>query len=100
MMFLKPLRVTDEDYLDHVRSLDCVSCNHSLVTQSDPHHLTTRGAGGSDYTAVPMCRLHHDEIHRGGLNKFEMLHGLDMYQALARCLASYLTQITGGGSGC
>lgn len=31
---------------------------------SDPHHVTTRGAGGDDVetNVMPLCRRHHDEV--------------------------------------
>jgi hypothetical protein len=43
----------------------------------DPHHVKTRGAGGSDRPAekgkrgnvVPLCRTHHDMAHDGTLPK-------------------------------
>ena len=38
----------------------------------EPHHLKTRGAGGSDdyENIMPLCRKHHTEIHSSGKNRF------------------------------
>jgi hypothetical protein len=65
MMFPKPIREQDAAYLDWIRSKSClvgVGCWGDVV----PHHLETRGAGGSDYAALPVCVHHHAQIHALG----------------------------------
>ena len=48
-----------EEYLSYIRGLPCCVCGKS----AEPHHLGTGGMGmkGSDFSAIPMCRKHHDE---------------------------------------
>lgn len=52
---------------------------------SDPSHLKTRGAGGTDEHVVPMCRKHHDEL--GGVNSgiatFQARHEIDLFAIAA-----------------
>jgi len=64
-----------DDYLDYIRSLPCRICDTNPV---DPHHTETGGVGmkGSDFTAIPLCRTHHDELHSGGVKTFQQLHGI------------------------
>ncbi len=61
-------RLRDKDHLKYVRSQACVICGRS---PSDSHHLrfaqhTTLGRKVSDEFTVPLCRLHHRELHRHG----------------------------------
>lgn len=59
----------DEDYLERVRqTMSCVVCG---IRPVDPHHVTTRAAGGTDepYNILPVCRLHHREYHAYGPGK-------------------------------
>jgi hypothetical protein len=67
---------------DLCRSLPCVVCG---VSPSDPAHVRSRGAGGTDADTVPLCRTHHQEQHQIGLRSFERLHGLDL-ELVARSL--------------
>jgi hypothetical protein len=68
-----------EDYLDYVRSLPCRICDDNPV---DPHHTETGGVGmkGSDFTAIPLCRKHHDEYHSVGKKSFGELHGIIVWE--------------------
>jgi hypothetical protein len=64
----KPVRERDRDHLRFVAAQPCLVCGR---TPSDPHHLkfTEQRAMGrkvSDRFAVPICRLHHRELHRRG----------------------------------
>ena len=61
-----------EDHLKCIRQLPCVCCG-VLEDRSDPHHLLStgtkeRGMGlrSPDRWSVPVCRFHHDELHRIG----------------------------------
>jgi len=82
----KPTRQVDEKYLDYIRGLECIVCHR----RPDPHHLVARGAGGSDYTAIPLCRLHHTEAHTLGKARFGERYGLDVWQCACRCLGDYI----------
>ena len=54
-------------YLDWVKTLPCVICG---ARADDPHHITGIGHLGGmgtkapDQFVMPVCRPHHDEIHR------------------------------------
>jgi hypothetical protein len=64
----KPVRERDRDHLRFVAAQPCLVCGR---TPSDPHHIKfaeQRGMGRkvSDRFTVPICRLHHRELHRRG----------------------------------
>jgi hypothetical protein len=64
----KPVRERDRDHLRFVASQPCLVCGR---TPSDPHHIKfaeqrAMGRKVSDKFTVPICRLHHRELHRRG----------------------------------
>jgi hypothetical protein len=64
----KPVRERDRDHLRFVASQPCLVCGR---TPSDAHHIKfaeqrAMGRKVSDKFTVPICRLHHRELHRGG----------------------------------
>jgi hypothetical protein len=64
----KPVRERDRDHLRFVASQPCLVCGRS---PSDAHHLKiaeqrAMGRKVSDKFTVPICRLHHRELHRRG----------------------------------
>jgi hypothetical protein len=64
----KPVRERDRDHLRFVAAQPCLVCGR---TPSDPHHIKfaehrAMGRRVSDRFAVPVCRLHHRELHRRG----------------------------------
>ena len=61
-MFPKPKRVENPEILERVRNTPCIQCGQ---WPSDPHHITTRKAGGGDHgdNVMPLCRKHHVEWH-------------------------------------
>jgi ERF superfamily len=64
----KPVRERDREHLKFVASQPCLICGR---TPSDPHHIkfTEQRAMSrkvSDRFTVPICRLHHRELHRRG----------------------------------
>jgi hypothetical protein len=89
----KPKRIVDGAFLDFVRGRRCTvpGCRHS--EDADPHHIITRGAGGSDYFAIPLCREHHGMIHHLGKHRFESDTGLDIWQVSARILSLYIERL-------
>jgi hypothetical protein len=64
------------------RSLPCFTCG--APPPSDPSHLKTRGAGGTDCDVIPMCRRCHDDLGSTGIHSFFVKRGLDRHQLLAR----------------
>jgi hypothetical protein len=64
----KPVRERDRDHLRFVASQPCLVCGR---TPSDAHHLKfaqhwTVGRKVGDKFTVPLCRLHHRDLHRRG----------------------------------
>ncbi|WP_036054042.1 ERF family protein [Bradyrhizobium sp. URHD0069] len=64
----KPLRLRDRDHLKFVSTQPCLACGRN---PSDAHHLKfaqqrALGRKVSDEFTVPLCRLHHRELHRYG----------------------------------
>jgi hypothetical protein len=64
----KPVRERDRDHLRFVAAQPCLVCGRA---PSDPHHIKfaeqrAMGRRVSDRFTVPICRLHHRELHRRG----------------------------------
>jgi len=64
----KTVRLRDKDHRRFVLRQACLVCGR---VPSDPHHLTftqprALGRRVSDEFIVPVCRVHHSELHRSG----------------------------------
>jgi hypothetical protein len=64
----KTVRLRDKEHRKFVSRQACLVCGR---TPSDPHHLTymqprALGQRVSDEFTVPVCRIHHRELHREG----------------------------------
>jgi ERF superfamily len=64
----KPIRERDRDHLRFVATQPCLVCGR---TPTDPHHVKFAEQRAisrevSDRFTVPICRLHHRELHRRG----------------------------------
>jgi len=64
----KPVRDRDREHLKFVAAQSCLICGR---TPSDAHHIKfaeqrAMGRKVSDKYTVPLCRLHHRELHRRG----------------------------------
>jgi hypothetical protein len=64
----KTVRLRDKDHRKYVLRQPCLVCGR---VPSDPHHLTftqprALGRRVSDEFTVPVCRIHHRELHRSG----------------------------------
>jgi hypothetical protein len=64
----KTIRLRDKDHRRFVLRQACLVCSR---VPSDPHHLTftqprALGRRVSDEFIVPVCRVHHRELHRSG----------------------------------
>jgi len=64
----KTVRLRDKDHRRFVLRQACLVCGR---VPSDPHHLTftqprALGRRVSDEFIVPICRVHHRELHRSG----------------------------------
>lgn len=69
MIFQKNKRTVNPELLETVRNMRCIICN---AYPCDPHHITTQGAGGGDTgdNLLPICRVHHTEVHKIGVKTF------------------------------
>jgi hypothetical protein len=68
---IKPVRKRDKPHRDFVRSQPCVVCGRR---PSDAHHVQfgqprALGRKVSDEFTVPLCRVHHRDLHRGSDEK-------------------------------
>jgi hypothetical protein len=64
----EPRRVRDKEHRKYVSAQACLVCGRQ---PSDPHHLRSAqpralGRKVSDEFTVPLCRIHHREVHRVG----------------------------------
>jgi hypothetical protein len=63
-----PRRYRNREHLRSVIKMPCLICGRK---PSDPHHLRyaqprALGRKASDEFVVPLCRMHHREVHRAG----------------------------------
>ena len=77
-LFARPKRIRWESqkYLQWVKTQPCQCCGQPA---DDAHHLIGWGQGGigtkaHDILTIPLCRKHHDELHRDP-RAFEQEHG-------------------------
>ena len=76
----KPVRERDRNHLGFVASQPCLICGR---VPSDAHHIKyaeqrAMGRKVSDKFTVPVCRLHHRELHRRGDERaWWRTHGID-----------------------
>lgn len=69
-------RGRDPEYLAWIRTLPCVICGNF----AEADHVRTRGAGGTDRQAVPLCHTHHMERHTIGIKTFQAKYGVDLME--------------------
>lgn len=55
-----------------------------------PHHVRSRGAGGTDKEIVPLTVAEHEEVHRIGRQSFEARYGLDLASEARRVDAAWV----------
>lgn len=75
---LKPKmqRWENTQWLQWVKTQPCCVCGQQA---DDPHHIIGHGMGGMgtkahDLFTIPLCRIHHDELHRDP-KQWEATHG-------------------------
>jgi hypothetical protein len=66
MLRPKRRRWENPTYTRWVKAQQCACCNNPA---DDPHHVIGHGQGGMgtkahDLFVLPLCRAHHDELHR------------------------------------
>lgn len=87
-------------YLDFVKELKCtVSASFALVHASKrcqgqiiPHHTETGGVGmkGDDLSCIPLCNVHHSELHNNGVKTFSDKYSIDIQMTVTKTLQKYV----------
>jgi hypothetical protein len=90
----KPLHYQNPRYLDFIRSQPCDVCGDTRV---DAHHLSSRGSGGkpwsgSDYSALPFCRAHHQSYHSLGEGQFEIVYRVNLWKDVWMLMHRYFVE--------
>lgn len=75
------------EHADTVRSLPCCACGSR--SQIHPHHVRSRGAGGTAADLAPLCMTCHDRVHTMGRLSFEAAHGIDLAAVAAELWARH-----------
>jgi len=83
----KPSRIEDKEYLEYIRKHDCL-VHHKR--KAEAHHLITRAAYGSDYGAIPLCRICHTRWHDYGNTTFEVKYKINTWREAHRLLERYM----------
>lgn len=68
----------DGKHADRIRALPCAIGGVHCDTAVHAHHVRSVGAGGSERDLVPLCALHHQELHTIGRWTFLEKHGVDL----------------------
>ena len=79
----KPSRIDCPGHLQWIRNTFACTA-HAAGTcegKNEAHHATTRGAGGGDEKAIPLCFFHHGEVHNIGRKTFEEKYKLDLLKS-------------------
>lgn len=79
-------------HAETIRALPCCACG--APGPSDPHHVVSRGAGGTAQHQVPLCRNCHRLLHQIGRRTFEALRKVSLV-----VIAAELWERYGGGEG-
>ncbi len=79
------------NYISWLRGMPCIVCHRP----GEPHHLKAVGLGrnrkkdiAEHWTAVPLCRQHHDEYHTWGRQTWTEVYG-DPYPTNKRLRLKY-----------
>jgi hypothetical protein len=79
---------------DYVRNLPCLACG---TWPSDPHHVKSRGAGGTDVeghgshgNVVNLCRTCHRELHTTGVKTWQKHHKIDLQAEAERIYRTWV----------
>ncbi len=70
----KKKRVVDKQLCQSYRTMACAACGNMVGVVG--HHIKSRGSGGDDLASnlVPLCMLHHSEIHTIGAQRMLQKH--------------------------
>ncbi|MBN1881096.1 MAG: DUF968 domain-containing protein [Deltaproteobacteria bacterium] len=76
--FPKPERYVNKKNIKMLHDVPCLVNNRACTTGTYAHHVKTRGAGGGDEpeNLMPLCFVHHNEIHLTGTAPFVKRYNL------------------------
>lgn len=87
------------EYVEYIRSQPCVIC---AKPGAYPHHIKRIGMGRDrkkrlkeHFSAIPLCNLHHSELHDKGDDKFFYVYGIELWQKAHELLVEYLVRRPG-----
>ena len=90
-------KVVCPEYLDFIRGKSCLVSTCRRPPPSDPDHLRARGSGSAkqnDFTAIPLCRMHHAMRHQIGNEKFEERFMINLWREVFELAVDFLIQKT------
>lgn len=66
---MKQKRKVDKALIKQINQGRCIVCS---ALNPDAHHVKSKASGGHDVSSnlMPICRIHHTEVHKIGLNRF------------------------------
>lgn len=71
-------RERDKEYLAYIRCLPCALCGDDVSVQAHHPRLGVgMGEKSSDRWALPLCGMHHREVHSMGDRVFWASYGID-----------------------
>lgn len=87
----KPVTWKSAKYLKFVRNRGCIVCGW----KAEAHHVRKASNSGtgmkpSSTWCIPLCKLHHAELHHYGVNTFLENHNIDLYEQLFLIAKSWI----------
>ena len=84
-----------EAYKKFIRQLPCAICADD--TGCDPHHdIGNKGPNcgikSHDIRTMPLCRVHHSELHDIGPEAFELRYGIRQTACILDCIEKAVYQ--------
>jgi hypothetical protein len=82
------------EYIEYIRTRPCCVSGDTVV---DAHHLEAIGSRGQRYepntrhfSAIPICRELHTELHTIGIHKFQEKYNIQLWQEAMYLFAKWL----------
>tara|TARA_R100001163_G_C4972072_1_gene131583 strand:+ start:333 stop:647 length:315 start_codon:yes stop_codon:yes gene_type:complete len=95
------IKTYSEEYLTYIQAQPCCV---SGIRDVDAHHLEAIGMGQDrkkpnqkHFTAVPLSRELHTEVHASGLNDFQAKYNVQLWQEAYYYFAKWLLTRIGKG---
>lgn len=98
-MLQKPKRYENKEYKEYIKTRPCCVTGMMIInqdtgkTESDPHHTTSKGAGGSDLSCIPLLHELHQEGHKIGWHTFQEKYNIDFKDVQIECLQRFIGKI-------